>query len=226
MKNKRILFFSDLEGTILRDSDGKFDEKDFNNLVGELSKMGDLTKSTVEIRLVSPIGFKRMDKIVDKMDSIISKYFMKARKISNVKLVEAVASPYDIADDISASRRISRKITPLPHVTYSPDIAREAKRRYLKYVFESFKEPSNIALSIYAGNDRNDIDAMLIVKKEKNGFTVCPKNSIAQIKEISDFVSDENDILGVIEGVSKINKKIEKRILAQERKIEDDKEIE
>lgn len=225
MKNRRTLFFTDLEGTILRDSDGKFDELDFYDLVTELSEMGNLTDSTVEIRLVSPIGFKRMDIIVDKMDTVIARSFKGIGQNSNVKLVEAVASPFDIREDVTATKRLSRKIMALPKVTYSPDIAREAKRRYLNYVFESYKDNSDIVLSIYAGNDRNDIDAMGVVKSKKNGFTVCPQNSIEQIKGLSDFVSDKSDILGVIEGISKINENIRKRVEVKEKGINYEKEI-
>ena len=223
MINKKILFFTDLEGTILRDSDGDFYELDFEDLISELSRMGTLTDATVDIRLVSPIGFKRMNKIVDKMDTSIARYFRREKLVSNVKLVEAAASPYDMhSEDIVSSRKISRKIIPLPNARHSSDIAREAKRKYLKYVFEACK--GDIALSIYAGNDRNDIDAMQYLKRKQNGFLICPQNSITELLNISDFVSNDPDILGVIDGISKINEKIEIRTRKTKQMLETDNE--
>lgn len=223
MNNKKILFFTDLEGTILRDSDGDFNELDFEDLISELSRMGTLTDSTVDIRLVSPIGFKRMNRIVDKIDTSIARYFRREKLVSNVKLVEAAASPYDMySEDIVSSRKISRKVIPLPNVRHSSDIAREAKRKYLKYVFEACK--SDITLSIYAGNDRNDIDAMQYLKRKQNGFLICPQNSIAEVLNMSDFVSENPDILGVIDGISKINEKIEIRTKKTKQFLETDNE--
>lgn len=219
MIDKKILFFTDLEGTILRDSDGKFDELDFYDLVTELEELGKLTHSSTEMRLVSPIGFKRMDRVVDQMDTVIMRYFK--GKNSNVRLVEAAASPFDMKDDFLASHRhLSKKIIPLPKVSFSSDIARDAKRKYLKYVLDSYKDDKSVLLTIYAGNDRNDLDAMGIIKRRKDGFTLCPENSIEQVKAISDFVSDKSDIEGIIEGLSKINENIRKRNVSKDKEIE------
>lgn len=224
MKNKKILFFSDLEGTILRDSDGRFDDQDFLNLVQELSQMGLLTDSTIDLRLVSPIGFKKMDSVVGKMESLIIKYFVSKHQNPNVQLVEAASSPFDIENDFTDIRRISKKVVPLPQVLYGRNTAGMSKKKYVSYVYDSFGENNEILLSVYAGNDINDIEAIRYIKGQDNGFAICPKNGITQVQELSDFVSSKDDILGIIDGVSQINEKIKRRVERSQRDLDDDKD--
>ena len=69
-----------------------------------------------------------------------------------------------------------------------------------------------LIMAIYCGNGRNDLDAMDYIKRLKQGFIVCPKNSRHEAKAKTTLVSDKTDLLGITDGISKINKLIEKRI--------------
>lgn len=211
MIDRKIIFFSDLEGTILRESDGNFDDKDFYDLISELSKLGNVTNSTIEIRLVSPVGFKKMDLIIDRMENILVRH-SKLTNSGNVKLIEAAASSYDLRDEFFAPK-VSNKITELPKTQNgNPNGAQEQKRRYVKLVVDTENDTQNVPfLYIYAGNGRNDITAMKSLKSVKNNFIICPKNSRTAIKQMADFVSEKTDILGIIDGIHEINKKIRER---------------
>lgn len=204
MKKKKILFFSDLEGTILREYDGDFSEEDFYKLLTNLQQLSEITNSLVEIRLVSPIGFKRMNEIVDKMESVMVRHGILNESRENVRLIEAAASPFDINDDVYFKQTLSRKIIPLPKVYSINDLSREEKKKYTQTVFEYETNPEDVSMIIYAGNGRNDLLAMQAIKRLKKSFLICPKNSRREVKEISDYVSDKTDIKGITDGIDQI----------------------
>lgn len=166
MGNKKILYFSDLEGTLLREKDGEVDDKDLFDLVTELAKLGTLTKSDIDIRLISPVGFKKMNATVDKIDRVIARQSLLDKKNkTKIRLVEAAASPFDIGDDIFLERRMSKKLVQLPEVIRLSDKSRDEKKKYIDLVINNQSDPNDVSLYIYSGNGRNDIDAMKELKK-------------------------------------------------------------
>lgn len=212
MGNKKILYFSDLEGTLLREKDGEVDDKDLFDLVTELAKLGTLTKSDIDIRLISPVGFKKMNATVDKIDRVIARQSLLDKKNkTKIRLVEAAASPFDIGDDIFLERRMSKKLVQLPEVIRLSDKSRDEKKKYIDLVINNQSDPNDVSLYIYSGNGRNDIDAMKELKKNRNCFIICPSNSRTEIKNMADFASEKTDIHGVIDAFKKINQKIEMR---------------
>ena len=52
-KKKIILLFSDLEGTLLRESDGKFEPEDMYSFLSELYKLQELKKAKIHLHLVT-----------------------------------------------------------------------------------------------------------------------------------------------------------------------------
>lgn len=216
MANK-ILYFTDLEGTILRESDGEFEDMEFYRLVSELTRLGELTDAEVEMRLISPIGFKRINKIVDRMERIILRHSILSGNEPRVELEEAAASSFDMGNDVRAFRTVSKKIIELPRVVSSiPDPAREAKKKYVDLVLQSVRPTDNVSLCIYAGNGRNDISAMKYIKSKKNGIIISPRNSRKEIRGMSHFTSEHSDIKGVIDCVQRLNEKIEERTTKKE----------
>lgn len=216
MNTQKILFFSDLEGTILRDSDGKFDDSDFFKLINELNVLGNLTTSDVEIRLVSPIGFTQMTNIINRIEGIISNYFKTKNAKPNVKFIEAAASNHDLNLDPFIRRKISNKIVELRLSSSGrrrEDVPSEAKRKYVASTMAAYAE-QDICMCIYAGNDFNDIGAMSLIKQRKNGFTICPQNSKPELHKFATYKSSKTDIHGIIDGLENINKNISKRILS------------
>ena len=49
------------------------------------------------------------------------------------------------------------------------------------------------------------------IKRRKDGFVICPKNSHKDVKKIADYISEKEEALGVADGVDYIIKQIEKR---------------
>ena len=64
-KRKVILLFSDLEGTILRESDGNFDPETMYGFLSQLHKLQLLTGADVHMHLVSPVFQKQMQEVTD-----------------------------------------------------------------------------------------------------------------------------------------------------------------
>ena len=71
MNNKDIILFSDLEGTLVKEN-GEFDEENFYKFGQELQNLADVTKSNVNIVIVSPMGPTYMTKLLDQMDKSLS----------------------------------------------------------------------------------------------------------------------------------------------------------
>ena len=53
---KIILLYSDLEGTILRESDSEYDDTDMYNFLKQLSRLQELMDAKVRMHIVSPIS--------------------------------------------------------------------------------------------------------------------------------------------------------------------------
>ena len=87
-----------------------------------------------------------------------------------------------------------------------------------------YEKSGNLLTAIYCGNGQNDLSAIQYIK-EKKGFIVCPKNSRTMAKQKADFVSNRTDLLGIAEGIEKINEKIAKRVDPQPENAEQDGQV-
>lgn len=67
MNSREIIFFSDLEGTLIQEN-GEFDQENFYKFGQELQNLADATSSNINVVIVSPIGPTYMTQILDKMD--------------------------------------------------------------------------------------------------------------------------------------------------------------
>ena len=213
-KKKVILLFSDLEGTLLRESDGKFEPADMYSFLSELYKLQELTKAKVHLHLVSPVYQKQMNAIMKQIDKAIES-FSKIHKLENsLNPIEGGAAYPDI--DMISSEFTGDRIFPLrdPINTKDFDTAKFGKADYVLNWCEHYMESdlNELIMAIYCGNGRNDLDAMDYIKRLKQGFIVCPKNSRHEAKAKTTLVSDKTDLLGITDGISKINKLIEKRL--------------
>lgn len=142
-------------------------------------------------------------------------FFNKLNKWENtLDPIEGGAAYPDI--DMISSEFTGDRIVPLrePVNTKDFDTAKFGKADYVLNWCEHYMESdlNELIMAIYCGNGRNDLDAMDYIKRLKQGFIVCPKNSRHEAKAKTTLVSDKTDLLGITDGISKINKLIEKRI--------------
>ena len=87
-KNKKILLFSDLEGTILKEEYGDYNKEDMYEFLAQIDRLQQLTGASVNIHLVSPIYRKQMENIIEQIDRDIMRYNMLHQEIlSQVLLV-------------------------------------------------------------------------------------------------------------------------------------------
>ena len=118
--------------------------------------------------------------------------------------------------DMISSEFTGDRIVPLrePVNTKDFDTAKFGKADYVLNWCEHYmgSDLNELIMAIYCGNGRNDLDAMDYIKHLKQGFIVCPKNSRHEAKAKTTLVSDKTDLPGITDGISKINKLIEKRI--------------
>lgn len=222
-KQKIIILYSDLEGTILRESDGKYDDADMYNFLSQLDKLQQLTDSTVQIHIVSPIDQKTMTELLNKLDSSISSYrkLQKGRKLDFI--AGAAAYPLDDRELMSIGSnhfKIDSRVINLKKPIRADD-KNPAGTGKLGYVSEWTTQMQNrddkeIIMQIYCGNGRNDLFAMDFINKQKNGFIICPANTRREAKAKTQFVSNKTDLPGITEGISRINMEIEKRISSKE----------
>lgn len=221
-KQKTILLFSDLEGTILREGDSKIDLEAMYNFLSQIDKMQKLTGAKVNIHLVSPVFREQMEDVMYRMDKSIAIYNIEHKK-SNILRVQAGAA---YPDSLIGDEFLGDRIVPLKRPINSRDFdtARYGKSYYVRTWCDMYKDNAydNLIMAIYCGNGRNDLDAMKYIKNRKDGFVVCPRNSRQQAKAIATFVSERTDLFGVSEGLENINKEIEKRV-HPEKDVEDKK---
>lgn len=60
MNKNVILYFTDLEGTMLREKDGQYDREELYKLFGQLSDLQNSLQADVKINIVSPIFMEQM----------------------------------------------------------------------------------------------------------------------------------------------------------------------
>lgn len=212
---KSILLFTDLEGTLLRESDGQYDEAEMSKFLLMIDKLQKETGMMVDIHIVSPMLPEMMKRILDRIDKSIYNFNSSAHRVSAI--CGATASPETKPDECYL---IDKRIMPLPKSYSSITDATYGKLNYVKEWINAMQLKERFGMAIYCGNGRNDIEAMKFIKAQAKGYVVCPKNSRTEIKGFADYLSTEEDLPGVTEGIDDIIKKITKK----EKKVEDDLE--
>lgn len=199
-----ILFFTDLEGTILREKDGEYNDNEMFAFLEQLLQLEENTGAKVHIHIVSPVDIEMMKEIIAKIDKNIGR-FNSLKKVHLKPIEGAVAS---FGKEFIEKEHTYDRIIPFsePIDTRNPDMGKYGKVEYVGMWMEAYDN----VLGIYAGNGRNDIWAMQNIKKQK-GFVICPKNSRTEVKKIADFVSDGTDIRGITDCLDRLNKEIIKR---------------
>lgn len=173
MKQKRvIILFTDLEGTILRERDGQYDDEAMFKFLEQLDNLQHNTDSEVLMHIVSPIEVKYMEQLLDKLDRNIYSY--DRIKHSNLKVPQgALASEQN--NGYHSEEFLGDRILPLERIPniYGDDLARIAKNRYAKNFIEEYKRSpyNDLVMCLYCGNGRNDLDAMKTVKQ--TGIRLC-----------------------------------------------------
>lgn len=227
MENRKIiLLFSDLEGTILNEKDGTYNDEDMYHFLEQIDKLQDITGARINIHLVSPIYLHEMQKIVDKIDRNINSYNRINKEHRDIGEIEgATAYPEEdmISNEFEGGKVLKLK---KPINSKEFDTARYGKANYVKNWCDIYKESEtkDLIMCIYCGNGQNDLAAINYINTQKNGFTVCPKNSRTLAKEKAFFVSEKEDLRGITEGILAISKEIEKRNLKENKDYEDSKE--
>lgn len=211
MENKKdILLFLDLEGTLLSEKTGKFEQDDMLSLLGEIDKLEEITKAKVHIGILSPVFKKDSEKIIDDIDRMIARYNI--RNHSHLNEIEFAGA--DFSDELKGQEELYDKVFPLPKPIdrRETDYSSYGKYACAKRWVEMFQEKGSLCMAIYGGNGQNDIRAMRYIRNLSNGFVMCPSNSRTEIKEnIAHFVSDKTDIHGMVENFQALNNEIEKR---------------
>ena len=67
-----IVIFTDLEGTILRDIDGKYDETEMFQFLRQINRLEKLEDATAQIHILSPMMVDQMKYILDELDIEVS----------------------------------------------------------------------------------------------------------------------------------------------------------
>lgn len=214
---KKVLLFSDLEGTILRELDGKYDKEAMYNFLVQIDRLQQLTGAEVHMHLVSPINMEQMEEIIDEIDSDIARYNINHQASKRIPMIEC--GGFLPEKGIHESEFLGDKVIALkmPTDTMQFDTARFGKANYVKTWCSMYKEREELLMAIYCGNGKNDLSAMKYIKDNK-GFVVCPSNSRTLAKQKADFVSNRTDLQGITEGIENINKKIAERVAPQSEK--------
>lgn len=181
---KIILLYSDLEGTILRESDSKYDDTDMYNFLKQLSRLQELMDAKVRMHIVSPISQNQMTDILEKLDKSFTSFNrLQKEPIKKLKYIEgAAASSKDefVAgpqQDFTFNRFVKKmdsRIVDLKRPS-NPDDKNPAgfgKLNYVKGWTSMAQERYDVAMIIYCGNGMNDLASMDYVNSKKGGFVV------------------------------------------------------
>lgn len=220
---KIILLYSDLEGTILRESDRKYDDTDMYKLLGELSKLQELMDAKVKMHIVSPVSQDQMTEILDQLDRNFMRFNrLHPEKIKKLDFIEGAGASakedfmMGLQEDFASKRflrKMDSRIEPLKKSGKESDDnpAGYGKYNYVLNWTKMSQERYDVKMVIYCGNGRNDLAAMDYVNATKGGFIICPQNTRREAKAKTSLVGTKNDLQGIIEGLSNLNKLIEKR---------------
>ena len=209
-KEKTILLFSDLEGTILRESDGQYSDEEMFYFLQQIDKLQSNTDSIVKIHLVSPIYKHQMENIINKIDKNINSYNNINKEHKKIYEIECGGAYPD--ENIKNYEFFGDKVFTMQKPINSRDFdsARYGKAHYVQSWIDMYNdnESKDLIMCIYCGNGRNDLKAMSIITQKDEGFVVCPKNSRHQAQELAFYTSEKEDLPGITEGIEEINKKI------------------
>ena len=197
-----IIIFTDLEGTILRDIDGEYDEKEMFQLLQQINRLEKLEGATAQIHILSPMTVDQMKYILGEFDETFNKY----NKTSG-NYVSYVKSAIAFQDNYTDWRNISNRILLVKHRNINQ--YGEEKLSYVESYMKSH-EGDDIKKIIYMGNGANDVMAMQKIKSN-NGIVICPYNSTDEVKKIANYKSNEEDLRGLVDGFSKLCQEVEKQ---------------
>jgi hydroxymethylpyrimidine pyrophosphatase-like HAD family hydrolase len=230
---KIILLYSDLEGTILRESDSEYDDTDMYNFLKQLSRLQELMDAKVRMHIVSPISQNQMTDILEKLDKSFTSFNrLQKEPIKKLKYIEgAAASSKDEfvtgpQQDFTFNRFVKKmdsRIVALKRPSNSDDKnpAGFGKLNYVKGWTSMAQERYDVKMIIYCGNGMNDLASMDYVNSKKGGFVVCPDNSRHEAKAKTKLVGRKTDLQGLTEGIANINKLLEKRLNPNKEEPED-----
>lgn len=219
-----ILLYSDLEGTLLRESDGKYDDSDMYSFLKQLSRLQQLMNAKVKMHIVSPIDEILMTDMLDHLDtSFMSFNRLQKEKDQKIDLIEgAASSPKD--EFVTGSQkdfmfnRFVKKVDPRivdlkrPSNIDDKNPAGYGKLNYVMGWTRMAEQRYDVRMVIYCGNGRNDLAAMDYIHSRKRGFVICPKNSRHEAKGKTPLVGEKTDIRGITEGLEQLNELLEKRL--------------
>lgn len=197
-----IVIFTDLEGTILRDIDGKYDETVMFQFLRQINRLEKLEDATAQIHILSPMTVDQMKYILDELDEAFAKY----NKTSG-NYVSYIKSAIAIQDNYTDWRNIPNRMLLVKYKNLNQ--YGEEKLSYVESYMKAHKG-DDIKKMIYMGNGANDVMAMQKIKSN-NGIVICPYNSTDEVKKIATYKSNEEDLRGLVDGFSKLCQEVEKQ---------------
>lgn len=197
-----IVIFTDLEGTILRDIDGKYDETEMFQFLRQINRLEKLEDATAQIHILSPMTVDQMKYILDELDEAFAKY----NKTSG-NYVSYIKSAIAIQDNYTDWRNIPNRMLLVKYKNLNQ--YGEEKLSYVESYMKAHKD-DDIKKMIYMGNGANDVMAMQKIKSN-NGIVICPYNSTDEVKKIATYKSNEEDLRGLVDGFSKLCQEVEKQ---------------
>lgn len=197
-----IVIFTDLEGTILREIDGKYDETEMFQFLRQINRLEKLEDATAQIHILSPMTVDQMKYILDELDEAFAKY----NKTSG-NYVSYIKSAIAIQDNYTDWRNIPNRMLLVKYKNLNQ--YGEEKLSYVESYMKAH-EGDDIKKIIYMGNGANDVMAMQKVKSN-NGIVICPYNSTDEVKKIATYKSNEEDLRGLVDGFSKLCQEVEKQ---------------
>ena len=197
-----IVIFTDLEGTILREIDGKYDETVMFQFLRQINRLEKLEDATAQIHILSPMTVDQMKYILDELDEAFAKY----NKTSG-NYVSYIKSAIAIQDNYTGWRNIPNRMLLVKYKNLNQ--YGEEKLSYVESYMKAHKD-DDIKKMIYMGNGANDVMAMQKIKSN-NGIVICPYNSTDEVKKIANYKSNEEDLRGLVDGFSKLCQEVEKQ---------------
>ncbi len=201
-----ILIFSDLEGTILREKDGLYDQSEMFEFLQQISRLEELLNAKARIHIVSPISEKQMKLLLNKLDRDIMQFNQERQKRLN-RIEAATASV--IQDDFFEGRTTHDNRILLLQYDYEKlnpnlygNLYGKEKCDFVQTYLQVY-DPASIKKCIYTGNGRNDILTMRKIQ-EIGGIVICPSNSRTEIRSFANYKSDKEDLEGLIDGYSQL----------------------
>ena len=197
-----IVIFTDVEGTILREIDGKYDETVMFQFLRQINRLEKLEDATAQIHILSPMTVDQMKYILDELDEAFAKY----NKTSG-NYVSYIKSAIAIQDNYTGWRNIPNRMLLVKYKNLNQ--YGEEKLSYVESYMKAHKG-DDIKKMIYMGNGANDVMAMQKIKSN-NGIVICPYNSTDEVKKIATYKSNEEDLRGLVDGFSKLCQEVEKQ---------------